>query len=98
LWVLSAVVTTAAPVVPSTSAPVTAAGTSVSARAPTAGAASAALAGVALLGLFHAPAFEHGLAAQADLAHRVNTGDHDSQFVAETANIFNLFDPFAIQL
>ena len=77
----------------------TAAGAPVAAwTASTSGTSTAALPGVAFLGFFDRPAFEHGLAGEADLAHRVDAGHHDGNLVADLADIFDFFDPFAVEL
>ena len=83
---------TAAVITMATGAPVAAWTTTAS------GASTAALFSIALLGFFDCPAFEHGLAGETDLAHRVDAGYHDGNLVTELADIFDFLDTFAVEL
>ena len=85
---------------PGTAAVITAAaGASIATwTATTSRTSTAALPGVTFLGFLDCPAFEHGLAGETDLAHRVDAGHHHGKLIAELADIFDSLDAFAIEL
>src|SRR5690606_4238383 len=53
---------------------------------------------VLLAGFLSGPAFQHSLATEADLAIRLDVGDHHRDFVAHLGYVLHLLDVAAIQL